>query len=523
MIVRAAALVLGVTLALPGLAAAHGGGSGEDAARGIVLDGLVRAAPGSECAAVGWEIRAKGESLGCTHGPDPAPEGVDVRAERSLAELAEGTTGAPPVACTGDGVSGPRVQAVYAHPADRPSRFADVAPLIAGWSGDVAEVFRASAVRTGGEREVRFVTGGACTPTVLEVAVSPDAVESFGRLVADLRSRGLARSDRRYLVWMDATGYCGIAQMYGDDAPERSNVNNGGSPGLVARVDSGCWSTERRVVAAHELVHTLGGVQATAPNASPAGHCVDERDIMCYSDAPGVVMRLVCNDPLGDLRLDCNGDDYFSTSPVPGSWLAAHWNTANSDFLDGVDRDAPGAPANVRVTDVRETSATVSWEGPTDAVAFRIAASGARGVTASAPATLSRLTCGRTHAITVDALDVGGNASRPVTVVATMLPCPDVQAPAVTVRRTAARRGSLVTLRYEVVEAGESAGKVTILRGTRRLAARAVPFSAVRVRAVRWRVPARATGPLRFCVTETDRAGNASGPACAPITLLKRR
>src|SRR5438067_1932682 len=47
--------------------------------RGLVYDGLSLGRKGSACAGA-FEARSRtGASLGCSHGPDPAPSGTDVR------------------------------------------------------------------------------------------------------------------------------------------------------------------------------------------------------------------------------------------------------------------------------------------------------------------------------------------------------------------------------------------------------------------------------------------------------------
>jgi hypothetical protein len=145
----------------------------------------------------------------------------------------------------------------------------------------------------------------------------------------ELQALGHNRTDRKYLVWVDAaTGICGLGEVYDDQRPTASNWNNTGP--MYARVDAPCW----HYAELHEIFHTLGAVQPDTPHHSAARHCTDEADVMCYDDdASGpVTMAAVCP-PEHEVLLDCGHDDYFSTNPPAGNYLATHWNTASSSFL----------------------------------------------------------------------------------------------------------------------------------------------------------------------------------------------
>jgi hypothetical protein len=63
---------------------------------------------------------------------------------------------------------------------------------------------------------------------------------------------------------------------------------------------------------------------------------------MCYDDdASGpTVMTVVCP-PEQEALLDCGDNDYFNTNPASGTYLATHWNTANSSFLQADDAPRP--------------------------------------------------------------------------------------------------------------------------------------------------------------------------------------
>jgi hypothetical protein len=420
-----------------------------DSARGLVFRGLERAAPGGPCAA-GFVVRLRGGRTGCTHGPDPAPKGRDVRTPRPLRELSAAFAGAdgmaaaeggPAVGCYEDGISGNRVQAVYAYPAGGPDNYAQVAPLIRRWAGIVDQVFNDSAGETGGVRHVRFVTDADCRLDVAKVPLTPEGVSSFGGTANDLAVQGFNRSDRKYLVWVDAYVLCGIAGVLADERPTSDNLNNGNAEGgMLARVDRGCWGWAERSVEAHELAHTLGAVQMGAPNASALFHCVDESDLMCYDDdgvtdgmvnMAGRAVAMVSRCPAPHERLlDCNHDDYFHTDPSGSSYLRTHWNVAESSFLTS---EGPASVPDVQAPVAEAPEATAKGVLGRQRVPVRVALSatddgpgiagywlwqstdgGAFDPVSATPlpdSVVLRLRSGHSYGFVVQAVDFAGNLS----------------------------------------------------------------------------------------------------------------
>ncbi|MFJ8298033.1 RICIN domain-containing protein [Streptomyces sp. NPDC094447] len=350
--------------------------------RGMVYDGLTAAPEGDRCAGV----YATATGL-CTHGPDAPPKGVDIKkdtppAVKSVAPAADPakpaaqqpaprksrgpsqdapavdarapqgsaaspspSTAAAPAAtggtatpaagpagqtvqCDGDGSTGNRVQVVYVHGPGR-DRYSEYLASFRKWAADADLIYSASAEETGGVRHIRYVTAADCTPTVLNIELPDSAMAEFSATNRALAAKGLDRRDRKYMIFAEAQVYCGIGTFAGDERPGQSNQSNFGPS--YGRTDSGCWGGH---TAAHELGHNLGAVNNSAPNTSKGAHCTDEWDVMCYSDSPYYPkMRNVCTNRASENILDCNHDDYFHTSPRPGSYLATHWNIADNQFL----------------------------------------------------------------------------------------------------------------------------------------------------------------------------------------------
>ncbi|MFI8344025.1 RICIN domain-containing protein [Streptomyces sp. NPDC085639] len=390
-------------------------------ALGMVYDGLEVAPQGDSCVGV-----YRTDTGLCTHGPDEPPKGIDIKKSTPPAANAKAlaptdplqhfqdsptvdgdsaTTAAAPhpaagptgqtVKCDGNGSAGNRVQVVYVH-APGKDRFSEYYGSFRKWAADADMIYSASAKETGGVRHIRYVTETDCTPTVLNIELPASALAEFSATNRALAAKGLDRRDRKYMIFADTQIYCGIGTFNGDERPSQDNQSNFGPS--YGRTDSGCWGGH---TAAHELGHNLGAVNNSAPNTSRGAHCTDEYDLMCYTDTPYYPkMRNVCSNQAAENILDCNHDDYFHTSPKPGSYLATHWNIANNQFLmrtkgkgGGTDpgpttpgpdpkptpthgTPKPGAGPAVTATQVQSDSVTVSWPRVKGAVWYEVLLNG---------------------------------------------------------------------------------------------------------------------------------------------------
>jgi hypothetical protein len=244
------------------------------------------------------------------------------------------------IPCDGDGTSGPRIQALYVHASDVPDRSAAFATSFQIWANNTNNVFIGSSSQTGAPKSLRWVQDANCKVIVNDVTLSPTGDDNFGNTVQELLNQGYTRKDRKYLLWVDANVYCGLSGIVNDDQPGPANLNN--SSGTFSRVDNGCWGSYSSPEA-HELGHALGAVQSSAPHTTGGYHCSDENDLMCYQDSSTVVLTYPCPSASSSL-LDCNHDDYFNVNPPAGSYLATHWNVANSVFLFNAPTPPPPPP-----------------------------------------------------------------------------------------------------------------------------------------------------------------------------------
>ncbi len=304
----------------------------------MLLVGMAIGVAGSESADAGtcppgYEEVAVGATMQCAH-----RDGVPFDSLRPTSFYTADAE-ARALDCFGTGTDGNRLQAVFVTEGPPSLEPGDRSAITQGMI-NVQSVYRTSS-RSVSDIDLvpRWVHSSDCEPSIEVVQVEPGALVDFATTIQAVSAQGYGRPDRKYIMWTDSSVYCGIAAVSIDDS-KTGNRNDGRHPGY-ARIDRACWGYQGSVVA-HEVTHTLGGVQPTAPNATPHGHCTDEYDLMCYVDGPDISTSVVCSDHRAELLLDCNNDDYFHPDPPAGSWLYSHWNVADSSFVERISIDVAG-------------------------------------------------------------------------------------------------------------------------------------------------------------------------------------
>jgi PKD domain len=332
-------------------------------------------APSAEARTATRVLHVGARTLYLSRHGDTFPHGAPIRAGVARAAAAADTGDLAPTWCgaeratddTTDGLDPvlPQVKVVYARPSDVPDHLlsgSDGSRLADKIQQDVRADTSLVALASGGEKTIRFDVGSTCGIRYVDIVsvVLPRTTAQYGsdpnevadRVEADLAglrrgfgpgcvTPGAARCPRNFAIYLDGVslgGVKGIGDRFEDDTPGPSNASNLG--GLSAIIFDPLGNDFRTVSLLHETSHTLGAVQdgtalVHAPHASGNGHCWDERDVMCYQD-DGPYQPIGGPQTLCDTEVelyDCGGDDYFSTHPAPGSYLAAHWNVANSVFM----------------------------------------------------------------------------------------------------------------------------------------------------------------------------------------------
>lgn len=293
----------------------------------------------------------------------------------------------------------PSFKVVYAHTANLPNNWQAWAPTlqkaVEQSMNIMAWVNPSGSRRTG--RTLRFDLGTVCNPQQVDVravtlpraASGYDTSSSpalFRQIESDVRTLLGDSRPSNLMVLVDGVrpvDASGTASNPNDSRPGDNNATQlGGMTSLV--YPTGTPSDPFQIfegeatamyalarVMVHEALHTLGAVSASAPNGNASRHSNQTNDIM------SVGIGADCDGPFGATldQIDCGGEDYFNPNPAPGSWLANHWNIANSVFLCPISRCAvrsrapyPRIHASHAVAEVGQTvtfdaSATTDEEG----------------------------------------------------------------------------------------------------------------------------------------------------------------
>lgn len=272
------------------------------------------------------EIRSpSGEFLGLTHGLDAIESDSDHSSNRAAGD-GSSTAGAAlsqrPAACVD--ASDYHVELIYARAYDDVDDYARMAPWFRYEFETANWLLNYTAAETGlaGVDYKVLCSNGSL---VVHTAVLPTSVasDSWTSVFRDVRAAGFTNSRVKYVVFYDQSinSYSGMADMSWDD---RLAADNGALRGMIGLVTAMSY----RIVM-HELSHTMGAVQNSAPHSSGAAHCTDGSDVMCYGDGGPNSSQFTTSACPEMHAFDCNHDDYFHANPPAGNYLATRWNLAS--------------------------------------------------------------------------------------------------------------------------------------------------------------------------------------------------
>ncbi|MCZ4497194.1 MAG: 1,4-beta cellobiohydrolase, partial [Thermoleophilia bacterium] len=318
---------------------------------------------------------ADGTSM-TTHGPDfesPTSATAATMPPRMVAAIR--TASADDIFCAPVGTF--RFQLTYAIPADGIDDYAVGAERLRRSTYELSAVLdnESRSLTPTASRKLRVACGVDGIPSVLRLRLPTRTTEAtvnnaFPEILAGAGdARGTGRT--HYLTYYDdhLGDFGGIADMYLDARPSSSNNNLSG--GMVAVMDnSEGYGVEWKTLL-HEAIHTMGGVQNSAPDASGASHCVDGIDVMCYNDG-GPNAHLFNTDQCPQMQVDCGHDSYFHPTPDT-PWLQDNWNVAApaNGYLQGAtvtgDVTAPSVPTGLAATGSFGLFVRLAWNPSTDA------------------------------------------------------------------------------------------------------------------------------------------------------------
>ena len=223
----------------------------------------------------------------------------------------------------------PTFHAVYMHPTDKPSRFAQFAAMFqadAKKANDLLGSLYGRGVRWD------YRAGGYLDISVVKSKANSKKIGSgnqFSVVSSELTAAGFTNPNKKYVVWLDAgSNYCGQATLYQDTRRSAANYNERRSVAVVYRpytttnADGG-FCRGRTLL--HEMGHNMGALQQVSPSAYDGAHCDDDdEDVMCYTSAAEF--------DSGDVpQFDYNNDDYWDpkANPALGSTTTLPWWTVN--------------------------------------------------------------------------------------------------------------------------------------------------------------------------------------------------